>query len=506
MQKQSKKEKMKNIKISVLMLGILSAISLAWYGCSKSSSNSNGTSGAVALTIQTSGRSVAPGTSIPFTAVLVDSKGNTSTPTNVTWSAAGSSGTAVGSFNGNVFTATNLGYGTVTASCVVNGTTLTASTVIGVASPGIFVVGPSAIIWTVGAGAIPLTPVYLGTGSTTYSYSSSDATIASVDNMGMVTCNKVGECVINVKADGLTGTPTVQVPVLVIGAPSVTLPVSRISVTPNSNQIFKGETATLTAKAYDMNGTSVSATFNWSVDDATVATVDQTGKVTALKLGNTMVTATASGVTGQAEINVLPDTTVIVTPFWSTIAAGGTQQFTDTVYTVNHATRKLTPISGFSGVTWSIPTYGEPLVDSLFGAATVNSSGLVSVKSSATPGISTFVLATTSSPSIGAGVGMITVAIGGACNCGTLTAGVTGITGVPASAVNLNMSGFPNGNTYQINAQTNITGAPLTYCSNSTTVCSVDASGMVTAISPGTATITVCNGTVSVNFTVNVAL
>lgn len=477
---------------------------LVWLSCSKSSSNSsNPSSSAVALSIQTGAQSIAPNGNVSYNAVLVDSKGNTSPATGVSWSVSGSGGSSIGSFSGNVLTGTGIGYGTVTASVQANGKTLTASVPVGVYGLSLFSVVPSAVIWSTNAGSIALTPYYIGTGSTTYTYSSSDATVASVDASGNITFNKAGECAITVTASGLSGSPSVVVPVLVVGTPTVSLPVVRVAVTPNAPEMFRGDNTNLTAKAYDGGGNVVSnSTFSWSSQDASVATVDQTGKVTAMKLGKTIITATASGISGQAEVAVLPDTAVIVTPIMATVAAGGTQQFTDTVYTVNHTTRALTAIPGYSGITWAIPSYGVPVIDSLFNVGTVSSTGLVSVKSSATPGMVSFVLATPSSPSIAPGVGMIMVAVASSCDCGSLTAGVTTITGLPTSTVNLSLTGT---STYNIVAQTNISGAPLHYCSNSSTVCTVDASsGVVTAVGPGNAVITVCNGTVQATFNVSV--
>ncbi len=481
---------------------------ISWMGCKKSSSSSSNSS--VALVIQTGAQSVAPGASIPFTAVLLDKSGNVTTPSSVTWTVTGTGGASIGSFSGSVFTGNGVGDGTITATVNVNGTNLTASIPIGVYTPSVFAVVPSAVIWTTGAGTIQLTPVYIGTGSTTYTYSSSDASIASVDASGNITFNKNGQCLITVTAGGLTGTPAVSVPVMVVGMPNSSLPVMRVAVTPVAPQMFRGDNTTLTAKAYDMSGNVVtSSTFAWASQDASIATVDQSGKVTAVKLGRTIITATASGITGQAEVDVLPDTAIIVTPYWATVAAGGTQQFTDTVYAVNHTTKALTPISGFSAFTWMMPTFGIPAVDSIFDIATVSSTGLVTMKTSAMAGVSSFVMAAPTSPTIAPGVALLTVAIGSPCSCGTTYPGVVNITGVPTSTVNLSIMGTGS---YQINAQpvdassNVVSGATLTFCSNSSTVCSVDASGLITATSPGTAVITVCNGTVTKSINVNVTL
>jgi hypothetical protein len=128
------------------------------------------------------------------------------------------------------------------------------------------------------------------------------------------------------------------------------------------------------------------------------------------------------------------------------------------------------------------------------------------MKSTANVGMSSTVLAVPASPGIAPGLGLLSVSD---CSCGATDAGVANITGVPAGKT-LSITGT---NTYQINAAAvdasggEVGGATLHYCSNSMTVCTVDASsGLVMAISPGTATITICNGTVQTTMTVTVTL
>ncbi len=482
--------------LSILLLTIVT--SGTWLSCSKKSNNSSST-GSQALVIQTGAQSIAPNVPMQFTAVLVDKNGNTTAPSSVSWSVSGNGGTSIGSFSGSTFTGTSVGYGTITASATVNGTTLTASLPIGVYTPGLFTVIPSAVIWTTGAGTIPLTPVYLGIGSTTYTYSSSDATIASVDASGIITFNKAGSCAITVTASGLSGSPVVVVPVLVTGTISVPLPVTRISISPNAYEMFRGDNTTLTAKAYDANGNQVtSSAFTWTSQNTNIATVDQSGKVSGVSIGKAIITATASGITGQAEVDVLPDTVIMLSPTWASLAAGDSQQFTATTYTVNHSSKLLnsTPIANPS-LTWTIPTYGVSLLD----IATVSGSGMVKMKSSATIGLSSIVMATSVSPTTEPGVSMITVSD---CNCGAGTAGVTGITISSSTTINISLSSGTV--TSQIIASTVGATGTLNYCSNNMTVCSVDATGLITASGPGTATVKICCGSVQTTVTVNVTL
>ncbi len=501
-----KESTMKNTLNICCTAAILACASLIWQGCSKSSSSSTtNTNNAVALTIQTGAQTLAPGGSLSYSALLVDKNGNTTSPSNVSWSVAGAGGSSIGSFTGSNFTANGVGYGVITATANVGGQTFSASVPIGVYTAGIFTVVPSAVIWSTNAGTIQLSPVYLGIGTTGYSYTSSDASVASVDGSGNITFNKAGQCVITVTASGLSGTPQVSVPVLVVGNSPASLPISRVAVTPATAEMFRGGTKSFSAKAYDANGNAVSGSFTWASQNSAVATVDQSGTVTAVALGKAVITATASGITGQAEVDVLPDTTIIVSPIWASVAPGATFQFTASAYKVDHSSLALTPIT-YSGITWQIPSFGIPAVDSLFGIATVDATGKITMKSTATVGMSSFVMAMPASAGISPGVGLLSVSD---CSCGTTDAGVTNITGVPATT-SLSLT---SGGTYQINATAvnstggAVSGATLHYCSNSMTVCTVDSStGFVTAVGPGTATITVCDGSVQVTMTVTVTL
>src|SRR5690606_16831062 len=127
---------------------------------------------------------------------------------------------------------------------------------------------------------------------------------------------------------------------------------------------FRNETATFTAKAFNSSNAEVSGTtFTWASQDLSIATVDAAGNVTAVALGKTIITATASGISGQAEVSVLPDTTIIVTPIMASISAGATKQFTAQAYAVNHATKTLNAISMPAGLTWEVPTTGISMFD-----------------------------------------------------------------------------------------------------------------------------------------------
>jgi hypothetical protein len=492
------------MKKTLTILGLLlltATTSLVWQGCKKKDNtnvNVNTSTSERVLQIQTGAQIISPDESITYNAVLVDAKGNTTPVTNVTWSTSNS----LGKFTNNVFKPDGSGYGTITATATVDGTTFTAKVSLGVYLPAVFSVVPGAIVWTTGAGTIPLTTVYLGTGAvSSYTYSSSDASIASVDNSGVVSFNKTGECLITVTANGLSGNNKVYVPVLVVGMPTVPLPVIRVAVNPAGKEMFRGETFTFTAKAYNSSNAEVAnSTFSWASQDPSVATIDATGKVTAVALGKTIITATSNGISGQAEVDVLPDTAIIVTPIMASLSPNTSKQFTATAYAVNHSTRSLSAIAMPAGLQWEVPTTGI----SMFDIATVDGNGLVTMKSSATVGMSTVVIAHVTSPTIAEGAGLVMVSD---CNCGTTTPGVTAIQVSGGATISVNMMSGPiTINAVAVDAGGNpVTGATLTYCSDNMAVVNVSG-GTIMPSGIGTATLTICNGSVQTTITVNVTL
>ncbi|MGI9089766.1 MAG: DNA/RNA non-specific endonuclease [Gemmatimonadaceae bacterium] len=82
-------------------------------------------------------------------------------------------------------------------------------------------------------------------------------------------------------------------------------PVVTVTVSPSTQSIFVGAAQRFTASAKDSAGVVVSSTYTWSSSDTTVATIDQTGNATALKIGTTTITATsANNKQGTATLTV----------------------------------------------------------------------------------------------------------------------------------------------------------------------------------------------------------
>ena len=129
----------------------------------------------------------------------------------------------------------------------------------------------------------------------TVTWSSSDAAVATVDETGKVTAVKEGTATITAKAGEKTAACEVTVKKKVIAVEAVTLDKAELSIT-------KGESATLVATVTPDNATDKTVT--WSSSDADVASVDETGKVTALEGGNATITAKAGDKTATCEVTV----------------------------------------------------------------------------------------------------------------------------------------------------------------------------------------------------------
>lgn len=138
-------------------------------------------------------------------------------------------------------------------------------------------------------------------------WSSSNTSIATVDQTGKVTAKTVGSCTITCSAtdgSGAKGECAVTVGRLVTG---ITLSQTSLSLTIPSNT-----TKTLTATVKPTNATNKSVT--WSSSDTSIATVEN-GKVTAIAAGSCTITCSAtdgSGVSAECQVTVKEESVSIV--------------------------------------------------------------------------------------------------------------------------------------------------------------------------------------------------
>lgn len=82
--------------------------------------------------------------------------------------------------------------------------------------------------------------------------------------------------------------------------------VSVVTVTTPTPQIEVGATVQLQAAARDSKGVALTRTFTWSSNASTIASVDASGIATGVGAGSATITATADGISGSAQLTVIP--------------------------------------------------------------------------------------------------------------------------------------------------------------------------------------------------------
>lgn len=130
----------------------------------------------------------------------------------------------------------------------------------------------------------------------TISYSSANSAVATVTINGQVIAVGVGTTTVSAVADGKTAT----VPVTVTPETAAS-----ITVNPPSVTLRRGDTRQMSYVAFNAARNPISGvTVRWSTSNSSIATVTQTGLVTALVAGTVTVTADANNVFGAAQVIV----------------------------------------------------------------------------------------------------------------------------------------------------------------------------------------------------------
>ena len=230
-----------------------------------------------------------------------------------------------------------------------------------------------------------------------------------------------------------------------------------IALNQQSISLQQGSTQTLTATVTPSNA---SQTVSWSSSNNAVATVNASGKVTAVGVGSCTVTATTTDGTqlgASCQVNVTPVmvTGITLNSTSATIYPGDDLQLTATVSPSN-ATNKA--------VTWRSSNTAVATVDAT-GKVTAKAVGSCSITATATDGS------------------------GKSASCAITVAPIL------ATSVSLNRTSasIDPGQTVQLTATVlpaNVTNNAVTWRSSNTTVATVDQNGKVTGKTPGSCTIT----------------
>ena len=283
----------------------------------------------------------------------------------------------------------------------------------------------------------------------TVSWSSSNASVASVDASGKVSAVAEGTATITAKAGDKTATCSVTVTKKVVAVESVTLDKSSL-------ELNEGETATLVATVKPDNATNKTVT--WSSDKTSVATVDANGKITAVSEGTATITAKAGDKTATCSVTVKKNTVAVesVTLDKSSLelTEGETATLTATVKPDNATNKTVTWTSSSSSI------------------ATVDQNGKITAVSEGTATITAKAGDKTATCSV------------------TIKKNTVAVESVTLDKSSLELT---EGETATLTATVkpdNATNKTVMWSSDKTSVATVDANGKITAVSEGTATIT----------------
>ena len=267
----------------------------------------------------------------------------------------------------------------------------------------------------------------------TISYVSSDETVATVNESGLVTAVKVGQATITVSVDGLTKEFVVTVTELV--AQSLTL-------AENAAQIKEGITVQINATV-----SPAGRTITYTSSDATVATVNASGLVTAVKAGTATITVTSDSLNKTFTVTVIEQTKITLSTETVTIKENKTHTIDVTVTPAGHT-----------------PTF----VSSNPQVATVSATGVVK----------------------GVKAGTATITITADDKTATFTVVVEEQT-AQAISVNKDKATLEIGKTLQLEATVVPANRTITFETSDATIATVSESGLITAVKAGKAIIKV---------------
>ena len=331
-----------------------------------------GTGTAVKLTslvVTPASGSVAVGQSAQFTATGNYSDGSSKNLTSsVTWSSSAtavatisSTGLALGRSNGTaVLTATS---GTVTGSASLN-------------------IAPAALVSlavtpTAGSIALGTTQQFAAVGTysdgstlaltNSVSWSSSNASVASVDSKGLATSVAIGSTGITATMGTIVGFAALNVtPAALVS----------LAITPAIPSVALGMTQQFTATGTftDHSTQDLTNLVQWSSSAPAIATISNAtnsiGVATSINTGSAQITATLGSISGSTTINVTAATlqSIAVTPANASLPLGTTQQFLATGTFSDSSTQDLS-----SSVLWGSDSPSTATVNKV---GTVTSTGI----------------------------------------------------------------------------------------------------------------------------------
>ena len=286
-------------------------------------------------------------------------------------------------------------------------------------------------------------------------WSSSNYNVVDVNSSGRIEAKGNGTAVITVKSNVC---PTKYINVTVSGGTGIVY-VSSISLSESNSTLNVGNTKQLTATVLPTNATDKSVT--WSSSNSSVASVSSSGLVTAKAVGTATIACQANDGSGKSatcsitvKSSIVDPLSIVLPNYTENIKVGETITLTPTI----------DPSNATTTLTWE---------SSNVAVATVTQNGVVK--------------------GLKVGESKITVTThnGKSAYCYVKVAdNVIYVTSISLNATSVTLT---EGNTKQLEATVspnNATNKTVTWSSDNTSVATVSSSGLVTAKSAGSATIT----------------
>ena len=422
---------------------------------------SGSTSGSAAITVAqvAAGVTVTPttveltalGATVQLSAEVLDQNGNAMEGAAVAWSHADPSIATVD--DAGLVTAVRNGMATVTATS--GSASGSAAITVAQVAAGVTVT-PATVELTALGSTVQLSAEVLDQNGNamegaSVAWSHADPSIATVGDAGLVTAVGNGMATVTAISGSASGNATVTVAQVAAG----------VTVTPATVELTAlGATVQLSAQVLDQNGQAMTgAAVVWSSGSVTIATVDDSGLVTAVGNGMATVTATSGSASGNATVTVAQvAAAVAVTPATVELTAlGATVQLSAQVLDQN----------------------GQAMT----GAAVVWSSGSVTIATVDDAGLVT---------AVGNGMATVTAMSGSASGIATVTvAQIAAAVTVTPTADTLSP-----GDTLRFSATAEdangraVVGAEFLWASSDVAVVTVDAAGLVMGVAAGEAEVT----------------
>lgn len=406
----------------------------------------------------------------------------------VTWTSATPARVTVSNASGSQGLATALDVGSSVVTATLSG--VSGSTTLTVTNAVLTSIAVTPATRSIARG---LTQQYVATGTfsdTTQqnitaqvTWSSGTPATATISNAtgsnGLATAVAQGTSVITAALGGISGTAN-----LTVTAASLV----SLTVTPSTASIPAGRTQQYTATGTytDATNQDLTATVTWTTGTPATATISNAagsrGLATGVAMGSSTVVATLGGVTGTANLTVTPAVleSITVAPATVSVVAGATTQLTASGHYSDGSQLDLT-----TSVTWSSDATARATVSNAAGSqglVTGVTAGTANV--SATQGTVTSAAVVTVTP---AAATLVSIAVTPAN---------------PSVALGRTQQFVATG-TYSDSSSADLS-ATVTWASATTSVATINATGLATSVSQGTSVVSATLGAVSGSTTLTV--